>query len=67
MRLTPKHVGMEISYGDMHRWVVLRKLKTCKRCVNAPHLVVHGGHYAEFAADNTCWRVRKPQSKRRKM
>jgi hypothetical protein len=63
MRLTPKHVGMEISWGNDRNWSVLKKIKTCVVCDTKPHGIVGTGLYAGFSLDSPHWRVRKPQKK----
>jgi hypothetical protein len=64
MRLTPKHVGMEICLTGpiiSGPWDVLRGLANCS-CSERPHKVVARGFYAGCSASQN-WRVRKPQKK----
>lgn len=68
MRLTPKHVGMEIQWHDSDcsnmnlPWQILLKIRICKSC-DTPHDVVSGGFYDNFELRSKYWRVRKPQKK----
>lgn len=66
MRLTPKHVGMEIKMSDCTQlpWEVLKGLKvcTCGATKQMHYEVLTTGVYCGFSSA-TNWLVRKPQKK----
>lgn len=61
MRLTPKHVGMEISWGNLNVWRVFKGFT-----VGWEFQGVRAGLFYRGYENDGNWRVRKPQSKRRK-
>lgn len=67
MRLTLKHVGMEIQYQHSigMPWVLLKSLKPCDCGKGRPHfLVVTTGACTGFSSEGP-WRVRRPGKKTR--
>lgn len=64
MRLTPKHVGMEIqtTLYPTAPWVKLARLTKCRCGIGRDHFWVVGGVYEGFSSEGP-WRVKKAKKK----